>query len=429
MRSRLNLLVLGVASLIVVAFVVPLALSVRQQADQRGRLAAERAAQTLAASVVRSAVAGGDPSAEELLELTGPIPQGSVILLSDGSQLGDAEADAALVTQVVDRRTALSSYNPDGFGLAIPVLTPGGTVVVYSSVTNETLRSGVRSAWVLLSLLGVGLVGAALLIADRLGRSVVGPSTEIAKAAERLGDGDLGSRVEEVGPPELVSIAVAFNVLADRIRGLLAAEREEVADLSHRLRTPLTAIRLQVERLEDSTEKKAILDKVDALSLAVNDLISQARHTRQEHAECDVVAVVRSRAAFWRVLAEEQKREMVLDVATAPLWVASSANNAGAAIDALLGNVFSHTSPGVGFGVAVRLDGDVVAIEVADLGPGFPEGIDPQARGTSGADSSGLGLDIARRFADGAGGEMEFGTSQGGGAQIVLKLPTIQRAD
>lgn len=429
MRARLNLLVLGVASLIVVAFVVPLGLSVRQQADQRGRLAAERAAQAIAASVVRSAVAGGDATAEQLSELTGPIPEGSVILLPDGSQLGDAVADSALVAQVIDRRTALSAYNPDGFGLAIPVLTPGGTVVVFSSVTEETLRSGVRSAWLLLTVLGLGLIVAALFIADRLGRSVVGPSTEIAMAAERLGDGDLGTRVEEIGPPELVSIAAAFNVLADRIRGLLAAEREEVADLSHRLRTPLTAIRLQVERMDDSVEKKAILDKVDALGLAVNELISQARAPRPDHDECDVVEVVRSRASFWKVLADEQKRDMVVDVALEPARVKSSANNAGAAIDALLGNVFSHTAPGVGFGIAARPAGEFVEIEVADLGPGFPDEIDPEMRGISGADSSGLGLDIAKRFADAAGGAMEFGGSSVGGARVVLRLPVIRRAD
>ncbi len=424
MRIRLNLLVLGVASLIVVSFVVPLGLMVRQQADQRGRLEAERTAQSLAAVVVRSAISGDDPTTNQLAELIGPIPQGSLILMPDGQTLGEQEPDRPLIQEVVSQRTALSSYNAGGFGLAIPVLIPGGTVVVYSSVTNGTLSEGVTSAWLLLTILGAGLIGAALLIADRLGRSVVGPSQRIAIAAGRLGDGDLGTRVEEVGPPELVSIATAFNVLADRIRELLAAEREDVADLSHRLRTPLTAVRLQAEGMEDTPERQAILQKIDGLSLAVSDLISEARKpAERDVGNCDVVAVVRSRAGFWKVLADEQNRDMVVDIGEQPGPVGSTIGQAGAAIDALIGNVFSHTDPGTGFEISANVRDSSVRIEVADGGAGFSNRFDPGRRGMSGADSSGLGLDIARRFATDAGGEMTIGASPHGGAVVVLTIP------
>ncbi|MDH3463581.1 MAG: HAMP domain-containing histidine kinase [Acidimicrobiia bacterium] len=425
MRSRLNLLVLGVASLIVVSFVVPLGLMVRQQADQRGRLSAERYAQELTSVVVRVASTGIATTSEELSEVIGQVPTGSVIILPDGSQIGTADPDSALVGRVVAQRTALSSYNEQGFGLAIPVLTPEGTVVVYSSVGAETLTDGVAGAWVLLGVLGVGLIIAALVIADRLARTVVGPSRSIAAAAGRLGDGDLGTRVEEAGPPELVAIARAFNVLADRIRDLLAAEREAVADLSHRLRTPLTAVRLQVESLPETLERRALLDKVDGLGIAVNELISQARHpSAPEHGECDLIAVVRSRTGFWKVLAEEQDRQMLVELDRGPAMIGATADEAGAAIDALIGNVFSHTEPGVSFGIEARVDDEGVELEVSDLGPGFPEQVDPDRRGFSGADSSGLGLDIARRFADNAGGGMEFGTSPVGGARVVLRIPT-----
>lgn len=93
MRKRINLLVLGIASLIVVAFVVPLALNVRQQADQRGRLAAERSAQTLAALVVRSgALNDQDATVADIIgSLGGPLPEGSAVLLPDGTLVGDTE--------------------------------------------------------------------------------------------------------------------------------------------------------------------------------------------------------------------------------------------------------------------------------------------------------------------------------------------------
>ncbi len=427
MRSRINLLVIGVASLIVIAFVVPLGLAVRQQADQRGRITAERTAQTLTAVVVRSTAAPDSlASSENFGDLIGPIPEGSAVVLPDGTTLGPALPDQALIEEVGAARTALSAYSDDGFGLAIPVVTQGGTVVVYSSVDSTVLVEGVARAWMLLGMLGLALILASLFVADRLGRTVVGPSIRISSAAERLGQGDLGSRVAEEGPPELVSIAAAFNVLANRIEGLLAEERESLADLSHRLRTPLTALRLQVEQLPGSDEKRALLEKVDLLGSAVNDLIRQAR-TRSDAGPkaCDVSDVVARRSEFWQVLATDQGRDFKLDIGESPLPVAVGEVELAAAFDALIGNVFAHTPSGTAFGVAVRDIGELVEIEVADNGPGFAPGFDPTDRGISGVESSGLGLDIARQFAASAGGSIKTSSSPLGGARIVVELPLL----
>lgn len=428
MRARLNLLVIGVASLIVIAFVVPLGLAVRQQADQRGRITAERTAQTLAAVVVRSTAASdSEISSDALADVVGPIPEGSAIVLPDGTTLGPATPDPALIEEVGAARTALSAYGEDGFGLAIPVVTQSGTVVVFSSVATAILIEGVVRAWMFLALLGMGLILASLFVADRLGRTVVGPSIRISSAAERLGKGDLDSRVAEEGPPELVAIASAFNVLADRIEGLLAEEREALADLSHRLRTPLTALRLQVEQLPHPDEKKVLLEKVDLLGEAVNDLISQAR-TRSDSSpmSCDVSDVISRRSEFWRVLAADQGRDFKLAIGDSPLPIGASEVELAAAFDALIGNVFAHTPSETAFAVAVRPVGEWVEIEVEDNGPGFTQGFDPTDRGISGVESSGLGLDIARQLAGSAGGSMKTSSSLLGGARIVLELP-LQR--
>lgn len=425
MRARLNLLVLAIASLIVIAFVVPLGLAVRQQADQRGRITAERTAQTLAAVVVRSTAASdSDITPDVLVDVVGPIPEGSAIVLPDGTTLGPAIPNRALVEEVSAARTTLSAYSENGFSLAIPVITQRGTVVVYASVDSAELVEGVARAWLFLALLGLGLILASLFVADRLGRTVVGPSRRISSAAERLGRGDLDSRVAEEGPPELVAIASAFNVLADRIEVLLAEEREALADLSHRLRTPLTALRLQVEQLPRPEERRALLEKVDLLGTAVNDLIVQARSRSDSGPmSCDVSDVVMRRSEFWRVLAADQGREFKLDIGELPLPVSASEVELAAAFDALIGNVFAHTPPGTAFGVAVRPVGGWAEIEVADNGPGFAPGFDPTHRGISGVESSGLGLDIARQFAASVGGSIKTSSSPSGGARIVLELP------
>jgi signal transduction histidine kinase len=427
----LNLLVLAVTSLIVVAFVVPLGLLVRVQADQRGRIEAERAAQTLAAVVVRSAAAtDGSVSADGLASAIGPLAPGTLVVLPDGQVLGEGEPNGSLLADVAKSRQALSAYYDDGFGLAIPIITRSGVLVVYSFVPNESLTGGVRSAWLLLAALATGLILAALAVADRLGRTVVGPSRRIADAAERLGSGALETRVEPEGPPELVAIATAFNTLAARIRDLLAAEREQVADLSHRLRTPLTALRLQAEQISDLDDRQRMLDKADRVRQSVDELISEARRRPEGGpARCDLAEVVRTRVAFWQVLADEQSREMTVDLSDGPALLAASAREAAAAVDVLIGNVFSHTTPGTAFAVVVRSSERGVELTVADQGEGFPSDIDPSRRGESGAGSSGLGLDIVRTQAERAGGTMTLDNRPGGGAVVTVTTPALPPAD
>jgi signal transduction histidine kinase len=219
-------------------------------------------------------------------------------------------------------------------------------------------------------------------------------------------------------------VAGALNHLADRIRVLLQAERESAADLSHRLRTPLTALRLDAEALSDPAEAARLTAHVDALERAVTASIADARSPAEGH--CDAAAVVRERVAFWAVLAEETGRPSELSAPDPPVPVALPAAELAAALDALLGNVFAHTPDGVGFTVTVTATGTGARLVVADAGPGFP---DPAAsarhvleRGASTADSSGLGLDIARRAAHRAGGRLTLDTAPGGGARVTLDL-------
>ena len=111
-----------------------------------------------------------------------------------------------------------------------------------------------------------------------------------------LGHGDARARP---GPtPELADAARALNLLADRIDELRAAERERVADLSHRLRTPLTALRLDAEAAGDPD----LVAGVDRLEAAVSDLIHSARRPLRPGLvaeSCDLTAVARDRATHW----------------------------------------------------------------------------------------------------------------------------------
>ena len=99
----------------------------------------------------------------------------------------------------------------------------------------------------MLGLLGLGLLAVSLLVADLLARRLTRPLSEVAAVSHRLAHGDLDARAGVDGPPEVRQVSAGLNLLAGRITELLAQERATVADISHRLRTPLTALRIDVE--------------------------------------------------------------------------------------------------------------------------------------------------------------------------------------
>ena len=117
------------------------------------------------------------------------------------------------------------------------------------SCPTRSSTAGVARAWWTLGGVALFLLGASVLVSDRLAGRVVRSARGLAEAARTLGDHDLNVRVRPRGPRELAEAAAAFNAMADRVAMLRAAERELFADLSHRLRTPLTALRLEAERV------------------------------------------------------------------------------------------------------------------------------------------------------------------------------------
>jgi signal transduction histidine kinase len=255
-----------------------------------------------------------------------------------------------------------------------------------------------------------------------MGIALVRPVTALAGAARRIAGGDLDARVEPAGPPEIADAGAAFNQLAGRLDDLVAAERESLADLSHRLRTPLTALRLQAEALPGAD---ALLEDVDRLGSQVDALISEARRRSPASGprRADLCRATSGRAAFWQVLADEQDRPVRLAVPAGPLWVGLTEDELGAALDTLLENVFTHTPPGTAYAVTVTAaaDGPHALLVVEDAGPGFPHhGV--AERGASEAGSSGLGLDIARRAARHTGGDLILADRPGGGARVEVRF-------
>ncbi|GAA4195621.1 sensor histidine kinase [Microbispora amethystogenes] len=431
MRRWLAALVAATTSLVLVSLLVPLALLVRSVARSEAIGSATRAAESVAV-----AVGAVD---EDTLRLTAEQAGASsghpvTVFLADGRVLG-APAARTPAVELAARGRSLTASAPGGREILVAVQgAPGGTAVIRAFLADEDLDEGVHRTWLALLVLGIVLVGVGMLVADRLARAIVGPTTALAEVSHHLATGDLTARARPQGPPEVRTAGLALNHLAERISDLLAEEREMVADVSHRLRTPLTGLRLEAESLSDPGEAARIEARVDALERAVTVVINDVRRRSRERASCDAVPVVRYRVAFWSVLAEDQSRTVTLDLAAGPLRVAASADDLAACVDALVGNVFAHTPDGASFRVRLAArgmtgsDGDGtdgrgggVLLTVSDAGPGFGPG-DPSRRGESGAGSTGLGLDIARRVAEQSGGRLTLGDSDLGGAEVRLLL-------
>lgn len=421
MRRRLALLSLATTALVVISLLIPLGLLVRRQAADRARLEAERTAQSTAALLALTVTLNEDAGAIE--SALGPLGPGTIVVLPDGSILGEPMiGQGSLVSVAVERQATISGVVDGGWEYALPVIGREGTAVVDGFVTAEALSQGVTEAWLLLTLLGVLLVGIAVWVADRLGQRLVKPIGDLASAARRLGEGDLDARVQVGDPDEIREVGESFNWLAGRLEELLVEEREAAADLSHRLRTPLTSLRLQAEKLTDDQERQQVLSQVDRLDQSIDQLILTTRSARLREGEtADLSAVVAARCAFWAVLAEEQGRDMSLNIERQEVEVDLPGEAVEAMVDALIANVFSHSEPGTALAVSVGSDRGRPWLEVSDDGPGFSS-TDVATRGVSGAGSTGLGLDIVRRTAESVNGVMEMNDRPGGGAVVRVWL-------
>ncbi|MGI5269992.1 ATP-binding protein [Nonomuraea sp. CA-218870] len=410
MRRWLALLVAATTSLVLIALLVPMALLIRSVAENGAMSRATAAAESVAVSV-------GTPDLPLAVErVEAPV----TVFLPDGRVLGE-EARRTDAVRLAQTGRSVTAERGDGREVLVAVQSPQGTVVIRSYVSGDELLRGVREAWAALAGLGLALVVLGIVLADRLARAMTRPIDGLARVSHRLAGGDLEARAVPGGPPEVRAVGLALNHLAGRIGDLLAAERESVADLSHRLRTPLTGLRLDAESLRDPEEAARVGARVDALERAVSAVITDARRRSAGRESCDAAAVVRERVRFWSVLAEDQGRELRVDLPDGELPVAAGAESLAACVDALLGNVFAHTPEGASFAVRLTPHPSGAVLVISDTGPGFDPAL--LARGTSGGGSTGLGLDIARRTAESSGGGLTVSSDGGARVEVTLGRP------
>ncbi len=339
--------------------------------------------------------------------------------------------------RIDSRRRFSSSLGNELLLVTVPVVDNGRVVgAVRLSQDTGTVSAQVRRSWIGVGLIATVLVLIAIGVAWFLASSLVRPVSRLESAAKRLGDGDLDARAELEGPPEVATLASAFNRMADALSANLVAQQDFVANASHQLRTPLTGLRLRLETIREqggtASEQAGKAEReVDRLSALVDDLLELARALSMDStgANLNLGAAADQAVERWRGPAAE--REMQLQIRkTGDATVWADPADVSHIIDNLIENTIHYCPPGTMILVSVGgSTGGRPALVVADTGPG----IDPHdadriferfyrgSTGRAGGPGTGLGLAIVSELARRWGGEVRL--LPGAGTTIEVTFP------
>lgn len=308
-----------------------------------------------------------------------------------------------------------------------------GAVRITRSV--QQVNDNVRNVTLGLAAIGVAALVAGMLLAFGLAGSLSRPLTQLAAAAKRLGEGDLSTRAGDVGgASEVEELGQSFDEMADRLERSAQAQREFVANASHQLRTPLTAMKLQLEGAiaeapdEELRGRLEAADReVDRLSGIVDRLLVMAREIEE-----GTSARVDLREATDRAVARWNERAGHRESTVVARGRGGSARVDPTDLDQILDNLLDNATAYAPGEVTIESGGSngQVFVAVEDRGPGIaPEDL---ARVTErfyrgrGAPSggSGLGLAIARQLVEKWGGTLSVESSRGEGTRVEVRLDT-----
>lgn len=420
MKGRILTLTAAAMSIVLLAFSVPLAISIWNGAASRALAEANAQIQYLGELIVTVDAAALDLAVKGI----NSGGQQVTVYLSDGSRLGNP-ADASKAVELAKTGRSLTAETNGGAEVLYAVTDrSNGISVIRSFVPDQVLRAGVVQSWLWLAVLALVLFLGGLLLAAKLAGTLLRPIEDLVRVSQRVAAGDLDARVEVSGPEEIRSLGQAHNELTRRIRVLLQEERERSADLSHRLRTPLTSLQLEIDSVKDAELAERLTERALALEDAVSHSIAQARLSgsgSEAGTESSAAEVIAERLRFWSPLAADTGRTVSsgeLPAISLPVGPEEFA----ACIDAAFQNFFMHTPSGSSLEISMIAGAAEDLLLIRDDGPGLPGagGREVLRRGVSGSGSTGLGLDIIARTAERTGGRLELADSPSGGAELRI---------
>ncbi len=304
----------------------------------------------------------------------------------------------------------------------------GVRVTVFAPAAEATRRR--LQVWLLVAGLAIAGAAAAAGLAVLQARRFTRPLQRLVATSDRLGKGDFSARAGRIDLPELDRVAVALDAAAVQIAQLVGRQREFAANVSHQLRTPLTAMRLWLDELgtlDDPVAAREVLEATqhvaDRLERTVGDLLALARAGDiGRPRDVDLADLAREHAADWEPLYARTGRRLQASVDT-PLPARVSPGGVAQALDVLLENAIAHGG-GTTRLIASEVDGrNVLAVE--DDGPGVQAGMELEIfdPSVSTAGSTGLGLPLARALVEADGGRLVLAGSDPTRFEILIPRP------
>ncbi len=321
--------------------------------------------------------------------------------------------------------------------VASPVVRDGDVVavVVTDSPTGE-MRSRILHGWLVIAAGEFAAMLLAVGAALRLTGWVLRPVRVLDATTHAIASGRLKSRVAAAGgPPELRRLARSFNEMADNVEDVLEQQRAFVADASHQLRNPLSALLLRIELLalelpEGNEEIASVQAEGKRLAQVLDDLLdlALAEHTAAELRLIDIGELAAERVAAWSPTAEAKGVTLVGECPATTAWVDPVALSS--ALDAVIDNAVKFTPEDQRVEVTVASNGDTATVVVTDLGPGLTDeelvrigdrfwrsGHHQNIKG------SGLGLSISRALLSAGGGTIAYARHEPHGLKVTVRVP------
>lgn len=466
MRLRLIAAIVGIVALVLIVHDVPLAGHLERVERDRLVTKLERDAFILAGRAEEELEAGTlseDPVLGQLVAEYSALEDVRVVVVDDQAtgMLG-SEPDRTIGVNFSNRpeilraldgvsnsgERASTTLGEDLFFVAVPVLS--GESVVGAVRFTAPERTVVDRTQARVQRLFV-VAGISLLIATAvawlLSSMILGPLSRLRAATLGLAGGDLSTRADvDDGPPELRDLGQSFNSMADQLQQMVERQRAFAGTASHQLRTPLTALRLQLEQLQGEVDEasssrervESAIDECDRLRRMIEGLLALSRTEGAGVAavDTDLAAIVEQRVEQWAALAEERDVSLVVEIEVRDV-VRALPDAVEQIIDNLVDNALEVSPESSRLVIAIRSEGPtqtlapMIDLHVIDEGPGLDDSdrrhaFDRFWRGAGTAKGgSGLGLAIVQQLAQASGGSARLDESRSGGIDAVVSFPRV----
>lgn len=410
--------------------------------DERRERAATQA--YLNARLVRSALRADEPDVGAILASLAGNAGSSAVVRVDGEWFASSVGvdptllPESLVEVVEAGQAGRAVTRVDGVPqvvAGVPIAEASAEYFELVSVADvdETLTSLARALAVSAA---VATLAAAIVGWYASGR-VLRPLRHMAGAASHIADGELDTRLDALGDPDLEALQISFNRMADAVEERIARERRFTSDVSHELRSPLasmlSAVAIARRHDDDPAAVRRALDQLEERTSAFHELVLDLLEiSRVDAGVADLHLEPLAPQALVRAAIEMTGADGVEVVASsdAPETFLGDKRRLGQSLMSLLDNADKYAGGATCVGIA-RVDGRV-RFSVQDAGPGVPEherrhvfgrfARGDRARSSSIA-GSGLGLALVEEHVRLHGGRVFVEDGDGGGARVVIDVP------